>query len=149
VIEIKFKPSTDGLIKALQGLEKDLQEKALRSGIVAAIKPVKASMKALAPRGSTGGLQGSIGHVGLSKTAAGRIGASGLAILVGQVKKSGGISQYGKAVWHDLGTKSGEKFSHPTKATHFIDEGFKKEEPGFDSRFYSGLTKYLKKVGFA
>ena len=141
MIEIKFKPSTDGLIKALQSLEKDLQTKALRSGIVAAIKPVKPAMAALAPRKS-GRLRESIGHIGLSASAAGRVGASGLAIIVGSVKRSGGRSQYGKAVWHDLGTNK-------MKATPFIEAGFKQVESGFDSRFYQGLSKYLKRVGFA
>lgn len=142
MIEIRFDPNPNELIKSLQLLSKDLQVKALRSGIVSAIKPVKAAMKQMAPK-KYGGLAGSIGHVNLSGTARGRIGAGGqIAILVGVVRRSQGRLQYRKAIWHDLGTKK-------MKATPFIDAAFKATEAGFDGRFYKGLGRYLKRAGFA
>lgn len=154
MIEIKFDPDTKDLINDLRGLSADLQRKALRSGIVSAIKPVKATMKQLAPK-DTGALSQSIGHVNLSATAQARIGVSGevgagsISILVGSVKKVHGSLQSHKARWYDQGTSKGKKGSHATRATHFITGALEANEAGFDSRFYQGLDKYLKRAGFS
>ncbi len=149
MIEINFKgDNPTKIIKQLQQLSDDLQKKALRSGIVAAIKPLKSYMRANAPR-RTGKLAASIGHVALSDTAKGRLGVSApVAFLVGSTKDTG-YKSYGKALWYDLGAKKGKKFSHATKATGFISNSLKANEAGFDTRFYKGLGRYLKRAGFA
>lgn len=75
-------------IKELNALSDDLQRKAVRSGLVAAVKPVKKDMADLAPD-EFGSLSESIGHISLSKSAKSRVGvdAESTALLVGPTKK--------------------------------------------------------------
>ena len=85
---IEYKQTGDDLLKELQSLKGKLKAKALRSGLVAAAKPIKQSMRANAPVGQ-GSLQKSIGHITVSKTAKARLGyrQDDLVLLVGPTKK--------------------------------------------------------------
>lgn len=148
MITVRLDGNEKKIVKQLGQLSKDLQKKALRSGIVAAIKPLKSYMKQRAPK-RTYDLASSIGHVNLSATAQGRIGTnSQIAILVGAVKRSAGRLLYAKASWYDIGAKKGRKFSHSTRATGFISNSLKANEAGFDTRFYKGLGRFLNRAGF-
>ena len=112
MIDTKFIPPLDSLIKDLNEFGEKIQVKAVASGLVAVAKPIKQSMKALAPV-RDGALKKSIGHRRLSKTAKGRLGIHPdvVALLVGPTRKVANksgrkISQAKKAIWQEYGTKS-------------------------------------------
>lgn len=173
MIDEKFDPSIDELLGKLKQLEQSTQTKALRSGLVAAIKPMKADMKQDAAV-DTGDLSKSIGHSTLSKTAAARLGGVGgvnlgagvLALLVGPNRRVGGKPQAWKANLLDGGTKPHQisprkgkalslggkgvarSVSHPgIEATNFMKQAYESNLSGFQGRFYEGLAKFLKKKG--
>lgn len=85
---IQAEVNSQKAIKELASLSDDLQRKAVRSGLVSAIKPVKDDMQDLAPD-EFGSLSKSIGHITLSKSAKSRIGveAGTIALLVGPTRK--------------------------------------------------------------
>lgn len=134
MIEFDISPSPDSLDKQLLKLEEALQGKAVRTGIVAAIAPIKKAMKAMAPY-KTGALAGGVGHVAVSKSAQGRLGKGGqVTILVGVTRNKQGY----KAIYQEYGTDN-------MKANPFIFPGWQSQQGGFQSRFYTGLKKFLDK----
>lgn len=74
MIDVKA-PELEDIRRRLLELNEGMQSKAVRSGLVYAAQPIKAAMKAGAPR-LTGALVRSIGHQTLSDTAKARAGIS-------------------------------------------------------------------------
>jgi len=165
-------PSPDDLDKELAELEEALQGKAVRTGIVAAIKPVKAEMKSFFPR-RTGSLAASIGHLALSKSATTRIGAGGYqtTILVGPTRRVPGRGSMGwlanildqgakphiirpkarrrksnSSAAVSFGGRAYRSVNHPgVRATNWMEKSFDRHSSGFESRFYQGLRKFIDK----
>lgn len=140
MISVELAPSEDDLLRELNQLEGSLKVKALRSGLVRAVKPIKAHAKENAPT-DQGNLKQAIGHVQLSARAKFRLGInnSSLAILVGANRKVGGVWQGRKQIWHEFGT---EKMS----ATPFLERALQYGGSGFEERFYQGLSMYLNRL---
>lgn len=159
--------NTDEILRQLRGLSEDLQYKAVRSGLVQAIKPVKSEMKSLVPV-KRGHVRDSIGHRQMSKTAKARLNipADVVALLVGPTRKVGGQRQSRRAHWLEEGTKPhkiqpkqrgrllafagrfSRRVQHPgTRATHFMTSALDRGQSELQSRFYQGLSSYLKKAG--
>lgn len=134
MIDFDISPSPDRLDKQLLKLEQALQGKAVRTGIVAAIAPIKREIKATAPRKS-GALAGGVGHVAVSKSAQGRLGKGGqVTILVGVTRNKQGY----KAIYQEYGTERMD-------ANPFIFPAWERQQSGFQTRFYAGLKKFLDK----
>jgi HK97 gp10 family phage protein len=140
-MDVTLSPPIKEVLAAVHGLERALQGKAVRSALVAAIKPVKAEMRSLVPRGSTGRLARSIGHRSLSKSAAARVGISGdgAAILVGSTRIVDGLRQGKKALWQEFGTSK-------MTPNMFLGPALERHQAGIEPRFYEGLRRYLDKV---
>lgn len=114
MIEATTDPSPAALIQRLDQFTDALQTKAVTSGLAAAAKPLKARMKALAPRRG-GALAASISHAQLTKTAKQRLGVTEeRAVLVGPIRKVADpnyqhargkkVAQGYKALWAEFGT---------------------------------------------
>jgi len=140
VISVDINPAGELLLRQLNELEDGLKIKALRSGLVRAVKPIKAHAKANAPA-DTGKLRQAIGHVQLSGRAKQRMGikSSSLAILVGANRRIDGEWQGRKQIWHEFGTAK-------MSANPFLEKALQYGESGFEGRFYQGLSSYLNKL---
>ena len=138
-ITADFKGDLDLALKELADLDADLQVKAIRAGLVEAVKPTKVAAKALAPRKS-GALAQAIGHRSLSASAKARLGIESekVAILVGANRKIDGVWQGRKQIWHEFGTKNME-------AHEFLGPALAQSESGLAYGFYRGLQRFLDK----
>jgi len=139
VIKTDFSPSPLDVQKELAGLSVALQKKAVRTGLIAAIKPIKADAKAGAPFKS-GALAHAIGHKSVSESAKKRLGIkSPVALLIGANRKMLGRNQARKGLWHEYGTKR-------MAANPFLAPALANNEAGIEGRFYQGLSKHLDKL---
>lgn len=170
MIDVELDPSPDRLIKELRGLSEDLQLKAVDAGLITAMKPVKAAMKASAPRGEYGNIEKAIGHVNLSKRAKARLGidVAARAKLVGPTRKvainDSKIHLGRLANMLEQGTKPHQiKFknkkrlrlagggfasvvNHPgITATYFMANALAMHQSRIQGLFYQGLAKHLDK----
>jgi|GEM_PF-4394111 len=147
MIEITDSPSIAQLRRELKALGDELEQgKAVRAGLVAAIKPVKPEAKSLA-RKDTGDMAQAIGHRSLSKRAKQRLGiaSSDEALLVGPNRKVNGRYQGAKGRWNEFGTtRNGKKIM---KARPFMAPALQAHEGGLEARFYAGLSKFLARRG--
>lgn len=145
MLEFKIEPPIQALVRELEQLKEGLGEKGIRAGLVYGAKPLKDTMKSLAPY-DRGALSRAVGHVSPSARAKSRLGIKRdtAAILVGANRKvaAGGegrkIWQGRKAHWHEQGTKH-------MGATPFMSTAFQASAHQIEGRFYQGLTRYLER----
>lgn len=116
MIEQSYQPPIEAVLKELGNLEEALQKKVVKAGLTAAAKPLKSTMKRLAPRGRTGVLQAAIGQQQISAGAGMRLDlwdrdrtndkleAGTHAILVGPNRKVKGKSRASVAALLEFGT---------------------------------------------
>ncbi|WIX34145.1 HK97 gp10 family phage protein [Salinicola sp. JS01] len=155
--------------KDLEGLAADMQAKAVRTGLVSAVSPVKRAAKQNVSV-LTGDLRQSIGHRLLSKSARGRLGIADdrVAIVVGPTRKVNGYAQdfiaglvetgvepSTRTVRRNLKSHRARKrdgkwvtysYRHPgQKAAPFLGPALSQHGDEMDTRFYQGLTRYLEK----
>jgi len=171
MLRIEFKPTVAEMINQLDGLEDALRVKAIRSGLIAAVGPVKKAMKASVPVGS-GRLRSSISHRSLSKRQMTRV-ASGdeVGLLVGPTKKVAGPNGKKRQMgWlanileegakpHRIQARKGgvlrvgrhgiaRMVEHPgVKPRHWMRNAYESSQHGLERRFYQGLKKYLEQKG--
>lgn len=149
MIDIKITPPVSQIRAELNELEDSLKYKAVRSGLVAAIAPVKKTAKATAPK-DLGALSQAIGHRMLSKSAKSRLGIpnESIGLLVGATRKVSWVSRDGKSrksyqtakyIWQEFGTKN-------MSANPFLGASLQTHESGLVGRFYQGLAKQLNKL---
>ncbi len=131
--------NADQMLADLKKLEQKLQDKAVRSGLVAFVAPIKRKAKELAPKMS-GDMAKAIGHRQLSKRAKGRLGIASTtqALLVGPNRKVNGKYQGKKGLWHEYGTER-------MNMNPFLLPAMQSEASGGASRFYDGLKRALDK----
>jgi HK97 gp10 family phage protein len=166
MIDSSFDNQLNDLLKDLNTLEDTLQNKVVRSGLVALSKPIKNDMAANAPK-NEGYLEQSINHKSLTKGQKTRlnIDSSDVAILVGPNKKVNGFSQSKKANLVEFGVKAHVieakyktlklgpngfamgKVKHPgIKANPFMEKALKSNESNITGLFYQGMAKTLDKI---
>lgn len=161
----------------LEGLEAELQRRAIRAGLTRGSKPILDTMHQLVPvqSGSDGGeLKQSLGRRQLSKNARGRLGlAEGtVAMRIGPIKKVNGYSQayVGRLVEHGVEPSTRKVFrriggthrlkrrhahirsytyQHPGQpATHFMRRSLQQGGAEFENKFYAGMANYLRRKGY-
>ena len=139
MIKTSFSPSLDSLLRELKHLEDSLQKKAIRSGLVQAVKPIKKTAKQLAPK-KAGALAQAVGHRQLSKRAKSRLGIpkDTDAIIVGTNRKINGRWQGKKGIWQEHGTTY-------MRANSFLSPALEQHESQLDEGFYHGLASFLDK----
>lgn len=117
------------IAERLAQLDDGLQKKAVRAGLVFGAQPIKAAMRANAPK-LTGALSRSIGHQSLSETAKARAGISAdlEAVSIGPQKVRLSARQLGKGL-----TRS--PFSGEAWLVHILEETGAKPH-----RVYSGIA---------
>lgn len=166
MIDLNLDNQLNDLLKDLTRLEETLQNKVVRSGLVALSKPIKKDMAANAPK-NQGYLAQSINHKSLNKRQKSRMNIvdSDVAILVGPNKKVNGFSQARKANLVEGGVKAhtieskskvlaigangfaAGKIKHPgIKADPFMENALKSNEINISSLFYKGMAKTLDKI---
>jgi len=168
---IEIHSDFEKISKELKKLDEKTLKKALRSGLVYAIKPLKATLKGEAPDDPTTAysrIRDSIGHKQLNERKKARLGISmdQVGIFVGPVRKVRGKSWGFLARWAEGGTRPhvikaksnrgflrfggifAKKIKHPgVKPNRFIQRSMDKTTSMFQSRFYDGLSRYLNKYG--
>ncbi|MDO0945919.1 HK97-gp10 family putative phage morphogenesis protein [Chromohalobacter israelensis] len=160
----------------LSELSAELQQRAVRAGLNRAGKPILETMQQLVPVSDgedAGELKQSLARRSLTKNARGRLGlAEGtVAVRIGPIKKVNGYSQayVGRLVEHGVepstrkvyrrigGTHNLKRryahiraytYKHPgQKAQPFMAPALKRNAGQFESRFYEGMSAYLKRKG--
>ncbi|WIX32506.1 HK97 gp10 family phage protein [Salinicola sp. JS01] len=168
---------TEQIRKRLAGLQEELQQRAIRAGLTSAGKPILETMQRLVPvrQGDDGGdLKRSIGRRSLSKNARQRLGLAENAVAqrLGPIKKVNGYSQayVGRLVEHGVDPSTRKVFrrisgTHNLKRRYAHIRAYTYRHPGqraqpfmapalaqnasqFESRFYGGLSAYLKRKGY-
>lgn len=126
-------------LRDLGEFERKLRDRAVRSGLVSFIRPIKSTAKQLAPQ-ETGAMARAIGHRQLSRTAKARLGIaeSSVALLVGPNRRVNGRYQGRKGLWHEFGTEHME-------ANPFMAPALERNQGGGETRFYEGLRKAMGK----
>lgn len=121
----------------LKMLETQLQERAIRAGLVQVAAPVKKSARKMAPR-ETGALSRAVGHLNINRRQRSRLGlkAGTVGILVGTNRRVGGRYQGRKGMWHEHGTEHMD-------ANPFLWPAMQQHSSGAQGRFYQGLSRYL------
>ena len=166
MILLNLDSQLSSLLKDLSRLEETLQNKVVRSGLVALSKPLKKSMAANAPK-NKGYLAQSINHKSLNKRQKSRlnIAPDDIAILVGPNKKVNGFSQSRKANLVENGVKAhvieakakalrigpigfaSGKIKHPgIKADPFMADSLQNNESNLQGLFYKGMAKSLDRI---
>lgn len=154
------------LLKELTEFELTVQNKVVRSGLVALSKPLKKSMIDNAPK-DHGYLAQSINHKSLRPNQKARlnIAADDVAIIVGPNKKVNGFSQSRKANLVEGGVKAHViesknkklrmgaggfaegKIKHPgVKANPFMGDSLEQNESNLSGLFYQGMAKTLDRI---
>lgn len=123
--------------RELKQLESNLQERAVRAGLVKAVAPVKRTAKQLAPQ-DTGDLSRAVGHLNINRRQRSRLGlkAGTVGILVGTNRRISGRFQGRKGMWHEHGTEH-------MQANPFLWPAMQQHAGGAAGRFYEGLSRYL------
>ncbi|MCC5904096.1 MAG: hypothetical protein JJT87_19465 [Halomonas sp.] len=121
----------------LRLLEDNIKERAIRSGLVAVVAPVKRSAKSLAPTDS-GDMAHAVGHRNINQRQRGRLGfkPGEVGILVGTNRRINGVFQGRKGLWQEHGTER-------MGATPFLWPAMQQHEASAAGRFYDGLSRYL------
>jgi HK97 gp10 family phage protein len=172
MIDLNLDNQLSDLLKDLIRLEETLQNKVVRSGLVATAKPIKKDMKSLAPKRS-GVLAASVNHKQLTKAQKQRvdIAASDTAIIVGPNKKANGTDvtwranfieegvrphdinrHYTRKLGRSLKMKIGGRVitgdvKHPgLKANPFMKKSIKQNESNIPNLFYKGMAKTLDRI---
>lgn len=159
----------DELLAELDQLIVKLQNKAVRSGLVAVAAPVKRTMRELAPK-QHGSLAQSVNHRLLNKRQKARLSIADdqVAIIVGPNKKVQGANVAWKANMlehgikaHNIKPKKSNKkgvlriggdfasgdIKHPgVKANPFMARAIEQHQGDVEPRFYQGLTKALARI---
>lgn len=127
----------DRMQRDLRDLEENIKERAIRSGLVAVVAPVKRTAKSIAPTDS-GDMAQAVGHRNINQRQRGRLGfkPGEVGILVGTNRRINGVFQGRKGLWQELGT---ERMS----ANPFLWPAMQQHQAGAAGRFYTGLSRYL------
>ncbi|WP_375058414.1 hypothetical protein [Zobellella sp. DQSA1] len=130
----------DQALRELSQLERRLQTRAVRAGLVEFVRPIKSAAQAMAPKDS-GDLARAVGHRSLPNRLKGRLGiaAQTVALLVGPNRKVKGRWQGRKGLWQEHGTERME-------ASPFMGPALEQGRAGGEQRFYKGLSQSLERM---
>ncbi|MGP7732935.1 HK97-gp10 family putative phage morphogenesis protein [Oceanimonas smirnovii] len=130
----------DQMLRELAQLERRLQTRAVRAGLVEFVQPIKKAAQQLAPKDS-GDLARAVSHRNLSPRVKRRLGiaAGTVSLLVGPNRKVKGRWQTKKGIWQEHGTKR-------MQASPFLGPALERGQAGGEQRFYKGLSESLERM---
>lgn len=141
--DYKIEPPISSLVKELEALQEGLGEKGIRSALVSGARPLKATMKRMAPV-DKGNLSKAVGHVSISKRAKARLGVKeGMAaILVGANRK---IPVNGRKVWQGKKGHWMEEGTEHMRPRPFMAPALAATAGSMEPLFYRGIANYLER----